>query len=378
MIGKIVNFIKYNNATVLILAFVFLLGSGVFAQTEAGREIIGQKEIKVEGVDNILLLAADLDNINMDFNIEKIEADEKYYFITYTYLDLIKTGGAWQYLINEKLRKVPKSLKQDLGIYLAEELAEEYYARIKDLKTAQQSAQEQGEETRIQVEEYNGIIGKALDLTAKIFSDYEPVKTIEIPSPSVSQLTNLASKQDSAVADAGDGLGDIARQVAEEIEAKDSDVDGVGNDIDNCPVISNPDQLDSDGDGIGDVCDLTPNGEIVIDSHPASTTTDTTAVFTFYFEPNHITSDFKCSLDDKDFEDCDSLKEYVDLEIGNHSFEVKATTTKDFISAEFLWEIIEEYVCDSDSLDLCDEAECGVLGIGYIWENGCIASTTPE
>ena len=35
----------------------------------------------------------------------------------------------------------------------------------------------------------------------------------------------------------------------------DSDGDGVGDVCDNCPNDSNTDQLDSDEDGIGDVCD---------------------------------------------------------------------------------------------------------------------------
>ena len=34
----------------------------------------------------------------------------------------------------------------------------------------------------------------------------------------------------------------------------DSDNDGIVNSIDNCPEIANHDQEDSDGDGIGDVC----------------------------------------------------------------------------------------------------------------------------
>jgi hypothetical protein len=35
----------------------------------------------------------------------------------------------------------------------------------------------------------------------------------------------------------------------------DSDGDGVSDEVDNCPMTTNPDQTDFDGDGIGDVCD---------------------------------------------------------------------------------------------------------------------------
>jgi hypothetical protein len=40
----------------------------------------------------------------------------------------------------------------------------------------------------------------------------------------------------------------------------DTDGDGVCNDVDNCPSIANADQADNDNDGIGNVCDPTPNG----------------------------------------------------------------------------------------------------------------------
>jgi hypothetical protein len=45
---------------------------------------------------------------------------------------------------------------------------------------------------------------------------------------------------------------------SETTPGQDQDRDGVSNSRDNCPAISNPNQRDSDGDGIGDVCDPTP------------------------------------------------------------------------------------------------------------------------
>lgn len=49
----------------------------------------------------------------------------------------------------------------------------------------------------------------------------------------------------------GDGIGDACDVVA----PTDSDGDGRPDNSDNCPFVSNPSQSDSDGDGIGDACD---------------------------------------------------------------------------------------------------------------------------
>jgi len=42
----------------------------------------------------------------------------------------------------------------------------------------------------------------------------------------------------------------------------DTDGDGVNDEIDNCPLTPNPDQIDTDGDGAGDACDTYDDGEL--------------------------------------------------------------------------------------------------------------------
>ena len=55
----------------------------------------------------------------------------------------------------------------------------------------------------------------------------------------------------------GDGIGDVCDECPFDAD-NDIDGDGVCGDIDNCPSTYNPNQLDTDGDGIGDVCDECP------------------------------------------------------------------------------------------------------------------------
>lgn len=55
----------------------------------------------------------------------------------------------------------------------------------------------------------------------------------------------------------GDGMGDACDPCPLD-EANDEDHDGVCGDVDNCPSIYNADQTDTDGDGCGDACDTCP------------------------------------------------------------------------------------------------------------------------
>ena len=56
-----------------------------------------------------------------------------------------------------------------------------------------------------------------------------------------------------------DGVGDVCDPTPNGPD-NDPDGDGVPTGVDNCPLNPNPGQEDADGDGAGDVCDPTPNG----------------------------------------------------------------------------------------------------------------------
>jgi len=212
MFQKFIQFIKYNNAAVLILALAFVIGATTFAAAPAGQAVIGQKTTTVEGVDNKLLLEANLDKLDFDFKISKIEEDSEYYYVTYTLINLIQKNNAWQYEMQEKTKKISKTLEKDLGLYLAEKFKQEQDQIVSELKLAQEKALQQGPEVRQEVTEYSGLIGKVLDTAANVFPGYEPVKKVELASPETYLTSDITADSVANSVSASDNMADIYQE----------------------------------------------------------------------------------------------------------------------------------------------------------------------
>ena len=48
--------------------------------------------------------------------------------------------------------------------------------------------------------------------------------------------------------------------------ARDQDEDGIADGFDNCVAVANADQLDNEGDGVGDVCDNDDDNDGIADA----------------------------------------------------------------------------------------------------------------
>lgn len=62
------------------------------------------------------------------------------------------------------------------------------------------------------------------------------------------------------------GIDGSGTGIAGRLFGTDADADGLAGAVDNCPLISNADQADQDGDGSGDVCDACPTGDDALDA----------------------------------------------------------------------------------------------------------------
>jgi len=89
---------------------------------------------------------------------------------------------------------------------------------------------------------------------------------------------------------------DYSVPVFVETSEKDSDNDGIIDSEDNCPEVYNPEQIDSDGDGVGDECDSINN-----ESENNETSEDKVNITSLSFDVSEINISLKTGSEEKDF-----------------------------------------------------------------------------
>ena len=237
--NKILHFLQYHNLTLVILMFIIGFGTASLASDNV-RDAIFEKEVKEVGVDNTMLLTADIDNFDFQPQINDIEEDGNYYYVDYQYRTLGVKDNVWQEVIQEKELKVPKEVlaqsNKDLPSYITEEIGEVIMREYQLLKDSQKIAREQGLTKKQKVIAYKGLIGKILNLQPKVIVENQEKLAAQISETEIAQNNNTqqlaensqqetenvnkggASRQPSSLEDFVDR--DLIKQIVEEILAQ--------------------------------------------------------------------------------------------------------------------------------------------------------------
>ncbi len=180
---NIINFLKYHNLVPIILGVVLIGTAGAFANEDVRNTVIGERTVNEEGIDNSLILAADLGNFNFNFQIADIAEDQENYYVNYAYQTLAIKDNIWQPVFKGDTMKVSKEelAGKDLGLYAQGEIGEVADYELKYLKEVQAMERKKGMTELTASVNYTGLIGLVLDVRNKIFPNYEPI--VEQPAP---------------------------------------------------------------------------------------------------------------------------------------------------------------------------------------------------
>ncbi|MCD6115192.1 hypothetical protein J7J74_02840 [bacterium] len=204
--NKILHFLQYHNLTLVILMFIIGFGTASLASDNV-RSAIFDKEVREVGVDNTMLLTADIDNFDFQPQITDIEEDENYYYVDYQYKTLGVKDNVWQEVIQEKELKVPKKVlaqsNKDLPSYITEEIGEVIMHEYQLLKDSQKIAREQGLTKKQKVIAYRGLIGKILNLQPKVIVENQEKLAAQISETEIAQSDNTQQLAESSQQETG-------------------------------------------------------------------------------------------------------------------------------------------------------------------------------
>lgn len=172
---SIIGFIKYHNLVPIILGVVLLATASAFANEGVRNAVIGEEIIIENGIDNSLILVADLDNFDMALQIQNITEDNEKYYVDYAFRTIAIQDNRWQEVWREKRLAVSKKNlgDEDLVSYLMKELGQVVDNELAYLKEVQAIEREKGLQKIVASVKYTGLRGLLSDLREKILP--EPV-----------------------------------------------------------------------------------------------------------------------------------------------------------------------------------------------------------
>lgn len=185
LFNKIIHFIKYHNAFTIGLVLVVVISGSAMASEGVRNAVIGGETIERQGIDNTIILSADIDNFDFQMRIEGVTEDEKDYYVAYSYNTMAIQDNIWQTVVKEGILTVSKSALAggDLGLYVSEELGEIIDNQLAYLQEVQTIEGQKGKTLAYETTKYNGLIGLVLNSKTKVLPGYEPV--VRPPEPQV-------------------------------------------------------------------------------------------------------------------------------------------------------------------------------------------------
>lgn len=202
---KLTNFVKYNNAFIIILGALFLVAGSSFASEKVRDVVIGQTVEEINGMDNSALLSADLKSLKQDLKIDDVSEDEESYYVVYSFSTFDVKDRVWKNIVKNQTLKVPKEALnggKDLGLFVQSELSQVLDSHLAYLKDAQDKERKKGATKIVKTVKYTGLKGLVLNSETKELDGYEPVIKKEdrdvVQSNFAGVLTAISSSSSSA------------------------------------------------------------------------------------------------------------------------------------------------------------------------------------